>query len=97
MIGNKLRDIENKLVIISEKREEEEQYRGRGLRVQTTMNKINKLWGYIIQYREYASLVAQTVKHLSAMQEIWVQSLGWKDPLENEMATHSSTFAWKIL
>ena len=36
------------------------------------------------------------VKHLSAMQEIWVQSLGWEDPLEKEMATHSSALAWKI-
>ena len=39
------------------------------------------------------SLVAQTVKHLSAMQEIWVRSLGQEDPLEKEMATHSSTHA----
>ena len=39
---------------------------------------------------------AQTVKHLPAMQETWVQSLGWEDPLEKEMATHSSTLAWKI-
>ena len=38
-----------------------------------------------------ASLVAQTVKNLPAVQEIWVQSLGWKDPLEKGMATHSST------
>ena len=36
------------------------------------------------------------VKHLPAMQETWVQSQGWKDPLEKEMATHSSTLAWKI-
>ena len=36
------------------------------------------------------------VKHLSAMQETWVQSLGWEDPLEKEMAMHSSTLAWKI-
>ena len=36
------------------------------------------------------------VKHLPAMGETWVQSLGWEDPLENEMATHSSTLAWKI-
>ena len=36
------------------------------------------------------------VKHLPAMQETWVQSLGWEDPLEKEMAIHSSTFAWKI-
>ena len=42
------------------------------------------------------SLVAQTVKCLPAMQETWVQSLGWEDPLEKEMATHSSTLAWKI-
>ena len=44
----------------------------------------------------WASLVAQMVKHLIAMQETWVQSLGWEDPLEKEMATHSSTLAWKI-
>ena len=43
-----------------------------------------------------ASLVAQTVKRLPAMQETWVQFLGWEDPLEKEMAIHSSTLAWKI-
>ena len=43
-----------------------------------------------------ASLVAQTVKCLSAMWEIWVRSLGWEDSLEKEMATHSSTLALKI-
>ena len=43
-----------------------------------------------------ASLVAQTVKRLPAMPETQVQSLGWEDPLEQEMATHSSTLAWKI-
>ena len=37
-----------------------------------------------------SSLVAQMVKHLSAMRETWVCSLGWEDPLEKEMATHSS-------
>ena len=36
------------------------------------------------------------VKHLPTMLEAQVQSLGWEDPLEKEMATHSSTFAWKI-
>ena len=40
--------------------------------------------------------MAQTVKHLTAMQETWVQFLGWEDPLEKEMAFHSSTLAWKI-
>ena len=44
----------------------------------------------------WASLVAQLVKKPPAMQETWVRSLGWEDPLEKEMATHSSTFAWKI-
>ena len=43
-----------------------------------------------------ASLVAQSVKNLPAAQETWVQSLGWEDPLEKEMATHSSILAWKI-
>ena len=41
--------------------------------------------------------MAQMVKHLPAMQETWVQSLGQEDPLEKEMATHSNTLAWKIL
>ena len=45
---------------------------------------------------EGAFLVAQTVKRLTAMRETWVQSLGREDPLEKEMATHSSTLAWKI-
>ena len=43
-----------------------------------------------------ASLVAQRLKHLSAIQETWVRSLGWEVPLEKEMATHSSILAWRI-
>ena len=43
-----------------------------------------------------ASLVSQMVKHLPAMQETQVRSLGQEDPLEKETATHSSTLAWKI-
>ena len=42
------------------------------------------------------SLVAQRLKHLSAMWETWVLSLGQEDPLEKEMATHSSILAWRI-
>ena len=42
------------------------------------------------------SLVAQTVKHLSTMRETRVQSPGWEDPLEKEMAIHSRTIAWKL-
>ena len=42
------------------------------------------------------SLVAQSVKNLPAVQETWVRSLGWEDPLEKEMETHSSILAWKI-
>ena len=38
----------------------------------------------------------RTVKRLPTMRETWIRSLGWEDPLEKEMATHSSTLAWKI-
>ena len=48
-------------------------------------------YSYIHMLR--ASLVAQTVKNVPAMQETWVQSLGWEDPLEKGMATHSSILA----
>ena len=40
--------------------------------------------------------MVQIVKNLSAMQEMWVQSLGWDDPLEKEMSTHSSILDWRI-
>ena len=44
----------------------------------------------------WASLVAQLVNNPPVMWETWVQSLGWKDPLEEEKATHSSILAWRI-
>ena len=50
--------------------------------------------GYPLQY-SWASLVAQLVKNLPAMQ-IWVQSPGWVDPLDKGKATHSSILAWRI-
>ena len=40
--------------------------------------------------------MVQRIKRLPAMQETWVRSLGWEDPLEKEMATHSSILAWRI-
>ena len=43
-----------------------------------------------------ASLVAQTVKNLPAIQETWIQSLGWEDPPEKEMASHSNILGWEI-
>ena len=43
-----------------------------------------------------ASLVVQLGKNLPAMQETWLKSLGWEDPLEEGMATHSSLLAWRI-
>ena len=52
--------------------------------------------GYPLQY-SWASLVAQMVKNLPAKRETWVQSLGWEDPLEKGMATHSSILTWRIL
>ena len=51
--------------------------------------------GYPLQY-SWASLESQLVKNLPAVWETWVRSLGWEDPLEKEMATHSSILAWKI-
>ena len=51
--------------------------------------------GYPVQF-PWASLAAQTVKNPPAMRETWVRSLGWEDPLEKGMATHSSILAWSI-
>ena len=51
--------------------------------------------GYPLQY-SWASLLAQLVKNPPAMQGTWVQSLGWEDPLEEGMVTHSSILAWRI-
>ena len=51
--------------------------------------------GYPLQY-SWASLMAQLVKNLPAMQETWVQSLDCEDPLEKGKATHSSILAWRI-
>ena len=45
--------------------------------------------------REWASMVAQTVRNLPAMWEIWVQSLSWEDPLEEGMTTYASILAWR--
>ena len=45
---------------------------------------------------ETASLVAEMIKNLPAMQETWVRSLSWEDPLEEGMATHCSILAWRI-
>ena len=54
---------------------------------QTTLNNFHFTW---------ASLVAQLVKNPPAMQEAWIRSLGWEDPLEKEKATHCSILAWRI-
>ena len=51
--------------------------------------------GYPLRY-SWASLVAQMVKNVSVMWETWVQLLGWEDPLEKGIATHSSILAWRI-
>ena len=51
--------------------------------------------GYPLQY-SWASLMAQLVKNLPAMQESWVRALGWEDSLEKGKATHSSILAWRI-
>ena len=53
-------------------------------------------WCKVTQSQISRQLVAQTVKNLAVMQETWFWSLGWEDPLEKGMATHSSSLAWKI-
>ena len=55
---------------------------------------INSFW--LCLFLNWASLVAQTVENPPAMKETWDQSLGWKDPLEKGMETHSSILAWRI-
>ena len=52
--------------------------------------------GYLLQGSFWASVVAQLVKNLPAMQDTWVRSLGWDDPLKKGKATHSSILAWRI-
>ena len=51
--------------------------------------------GYTLQY-SWVSLVAQLVKNLTALRETWFRFLGWEDPLEKRIATHSSILAWRI-
>ena len=66
---------------------------GSSLRVLWEWNKLILIQLILIHW---ASLVAQLVKNLPAMWETWVQSLGWKDPLEKEKAIYSSILAWRI-
>ena len=60
---------------------------------QATIHRVGHDW---VIFTLWAFLVAQMVKKLHAMWEIWVLSLGWEDPLEEGMATHSSMLAWRI-
>ena len=63
---------------------------------QTFVGRVMSLLFNMLSRLILASLVAQMVKHLPAMQETWVRSLGREDLLEKEMATHSSIRAWRI-
>ena len=56
---------------------------------------LNYLWQWSPTFL-WASLVAQLIKNPPAMQETWVQFLGWEDPLEKGKTTHSSILAWRI-
>ena len=60
------------------------------------MNKPNFPFLVNLRSSRLYSLIAQLVKNLPAVQETWVQFLGWEDPPEKEMATHSSILAWRI-
>ena len=56
----------------------------------------NTKYFYFTYHTKCSSLLAQMVKNLPAMQKTWIWSLGWEDPLEEDMATHSSILAWRI-
>ena len=60
------------------------------------LKKTSSPWFFQIYILWEASFVVQLVKNLPAMQETWVWSLGWEDPLEKGKATHSSILAWRI-
>ena len=64
---------------------------GKGIQMYQ-VNNINKIF---LLEKNRASLVGQMLKNLPAMKSTWVLSLGWEDPLEKEMATHSSILAWR--
>ena len=59
-------------------------------------SKLNFLGLFLVSLEYWASLVAQMVKNLPAMQETWVRSLDQEDPLEKKMSTFSSILAWRI-
>ena len=61
---------------------------------QAIVHGVAKSWTWLTL--SWASLVAEMVKNRPVMKETWVQSLGWEDPLEEGMATHSSILAWTI-
>ena len=61
-----------------------------------TTQEVGRTGVLIALFRDIELFVPQTVKNLSAVQEIWVPSLGQKDPLGEGMATHSSVLAWRI-
>ena len=65
------------------------------IELETTTNRYIGIFNHQLCWY-WAFLVAQLVKNLPAMQEIWVWSLGWEDPLEKGKATHSSILAWRI-
>ena len=79
----------------------EEQILGKHTHIHTlkhivNLGKIKNKRGKTITVPHGPSLVAQSVKNMPAMQQTWVRSLGWEDPLEKEKATHSSILAWRI-
>ena len=71
-------------------------YLGKSVHIYTSLLRFGK----VIEKAQYpwyrASLVAQLVKNLPAMQEAWIRSLGWEDPLEKEKATHCSILTWRM-
>ena len=61
-----------------------------------TAGEVGRPMGRTTRHLFFKTEYAQRLKHLPAMRETWVRSLGWEDPLEKEMETHSSILAWRI-
>ena len=64
--------------------------------VTVTLNNSIFICCFVMRWLKKRLCVSQTVKNLPAVQETWAQSLGWEDPLEKKMATHSITLAWRF-
>ena len=70
--------------------------KSRDITLPTKVRRVKAMFFPVVVYGCGASLMVQLIKNPPAMQEFWVQSLGWEDPLEKGKVTHSNILAWRI-